>query len=49
MTWTLYDPNGNDITPSPPPTGALSLTYGSDGCPDSGQDPVPLARCKAGR
>ena len=23
--------------------------YGSDGYPDSGQDPGPLARCKAGR
>lgn len=31
MTWTFYDPYGNDITPTPPPTGPISLVYSDDG------------------
>ncbi|MEZ4451973.1 MAG: hypothetical protein R3B09_21095 [Nannocystaceae bacterium] len=46
-TWTLYDPTGNNITPTPPPTGTLSLTYDDQGCTHHAAGLVAHCECES--
>lgn len=46
-TWTFFDPAGTNITPSPPPTGTITLVYGADGRPTIASQTIGTCICES--